>query len=250
MGFVTQKVSLFGLSCISVMKAGFEMAQQVYWGLHRHWHGVEVGHQCPSITLMRRAARLTVFYRWVIPLPPSANKQTHSLPRSPPGGLSQHTEWSITQWWIKRMSVQPSLIFSSPVLPAIHLRSLPLLDPPFLLYSPYHPSWVFLSRSKLQTGRGALDLIPHPALPAGTNRSLSAPGEEWACDTCSFFLLLIPVSCSLMYSPIQIHQAQLHFPYKCMLLCNIWTQSISHTQKVSTQTGNIILLRLLKLFKS
>ncbi|CAB1439745.1 unnamed protein product [Pleuronectes platessa] len=38
-----------------------------------------------------------------------------------------------------------------------------------------HPSWVFLPRSELQTGRGSLDAIPHPAFSVGTNGSLSAP---------------------------------------------------------------------------
>lgn len=81
---------------------------------------------------MWRAVPLTAIHSQAIPLPPpNANKQTRSLPRSPPGGPSQHIEWSITQWWIKRKTVRPSLISSPPLLfsPALwcsvsHLASL------------------------------------------------------------------------------------------------------------------------------
>lgn len=72
-------------------------------------------------------------------------------------------------------------------LPANLLYSL-LLDPPFLLYSltPLPQSILGVpipAPSPIRAdvggpGGGASDFIPHPPLPAGTNRSLSAPGEE------------------------------------------------------------------------
>lgn len=122
MRFGIQKVSLFGSSCIS------ESSQQVHCDLQRDWHCLEMGHQFPSIKPMCGAVPLTAIHGEVIPLPLGANKQTHSLPQSPPGGLSHHSEWSITQWWIKRKTIHPSLIFSPPM-------SSPISSPP-PLHSP------------------------------------------------------------------------------------------------------------------
>lgn len=65
------------------------------------------------------------------------------------------------------------LLSSAPTLSHSLIHLLSFNPPP----PPAHPSWVFLSRSELQTRRGALDLILQPPLPAGTNRSLSASGE-------------------------------------------------------------------------